>query len=111
MLGFISTLIRQLNFHLLDRHYRRNGATRIILGSHHEGAVFRSKLKPTTVNGESVLDCHSPFGESQYSLDDLVDLGAPAGTLFIFNTDCWHASGELNKQGLERKFVVCHNRG
>tara|TARA_R110000823_G_C15952304_1_gene502112 strand:+ start:13908 stop:14660 length:753 start_codon:yes stop_codon:yes gene_type:complete len=88
-----------------------NGATRVILGSHLEGAIFRSNLKPTMFNGESILDCHSPFRESQYSLDNLVDLEAAAGTLFIFNTDCWHASGELKKTGLERKFVVCHNRG
>ena len=88
-----------------------NGMTSFIPGSHREGKHFRENvLKPTTWRGKQILDCHTPFKQSIYTEVDAVCPSLKRGTLVIFNTDIWHAGGEVKQKGLERKCIIFHNR-
>ena len=89
---------------------KENGATRLILKSNTEGKEFRENLRPTYYKGKSVLDCHTPFINSKFDESDAVYAEAPAGSLLIFDTDLWHGGGEILNDGLERKYIICHNR-
>ena len=89
---------------------KKNGATRLIPKSNLEGKKFRENLRPTYYKGESVLDCHTPFSNSEFNENDAVYIEGSAGSLLIFDTDLWHGGGEILREGLERKYIICHNR-
>ncbi len=89
---------------------KENGAIRLIPKSNLEGKKFRENLRPTYHNGKSVLDCHTPFSNSKFDESDAVHMEGSAGSLLIFDTDLWHGGGEILRDGLERKYIICHNR-
>jgi len=89
----------------------KNGMTRVIPKSQNEGAYFRlHELKETMWENKPVLDCHAPFKFSSYTKEDAICPEVSAGDLVIFDTDCWHAGGEILEAGLERKCIIFHNR-
>lgn len=97
-------------FYLTDTS-EENGMTRFIPSSHEEGKYFRENhLKPTIWRGQEILDCHTLFRDSEFSEQDALCPSIKAGSMVIFNTDAWHAGGEIKKAGLERKCVIVHNR-
>tara|TARA_R110001583_G_scaffold75920_6_gene208493 strand:- start:552 stop:1310 length:759 start_codon:yes stop_codon:yes gene_type:complete len=89
---------------------KKNGAMRLIPKSNLEGKKFRENLKPTYYKGESILDCHTPFSNGNFDESDAVHMEGTAGSLLVFDTDLWHGGGEILQTGLERKYIICHNR-
>ena len=85
--------------------------TSVIPGSQNEGKYFRENvLKSTKWKGQDVLNCHEPFSKSKYETSDAICPSVDAGDLLIFDTDAWHAGGEIKSLGLERKAIIVHNR-
>ena len=90
---------------------RQNAMTRIVPGSQWEGKHLRENvLKETLWKGTPILDCHKHFKKSKYTEEDAVCPVVSAGTLVIFDTDCWNGGGEILEKGLERKLILFHNR-
>jgi hypothetical protein len=72
---------------LLDDFSRKNGATRIVPGTHLSGSLPQDIL-------------HDP----EASHPDEVIIDAPAGSVFIFNSHAWHG-GTNNQTGKDRRSI------
>ena len=82
-----------------------NGAFRIIPNTKHLTAQIRNEktFKDICGNGYKV----------EHLVEDLakpINLEAKAGDMIIFDTDIFHVGSNLQKENVERKVIIVHNR-
>tara|TARA_Y100000361_G_scaffold142232_1_gene148073 strand:- start:836 stop:1546 length:711 start_codon:yes stop_codon:yes gene_type:complete len=87
-----------------------SGAFRYIKGSHIDGQKTREGHSIEGLLGDKYRLDENPYLSEKYSEDQVVYASAKAGSLLVFTTDIIHGGGIIQKEGLERIGIICHNR-
>jgi ectoine hydroxylase-related dioxygenase (phytanoyl-CoA dioxygenase family) len=79
-----------------------NGATSFCKGSHVENRAYRKEFLS---QGGHLMDLQNIVPETELESIDLECVSGPAGSMVIFDTDCWHSGGCLENDTKERRII------
>jgi hypothetical protein len=79
-----------------------NGVISFCRGSHIENSAYRSEF---IKQGGQLLDLQNVASATDMESIRLQPVSGPAGSMVIFDTDCWHAGGCLEDDTKERRII------
>ncbi len=79
-----------------------NGVISFCKGSHIENSTYRTEF---IKQGGHLLDLQNVASETDMESIDLKPVSGPAGSMVIFDTDCWHSGGCLEDDTKERRII------
>ncbi|NIS91283.1 MAG: hypothetical protein GTN98_14615 [Woeseiaceae bacterium] len=98
---FDSQRALKIMIYLLDTD-PSNGVISFCKGSHVENTAYRNKFLS---KGGHLLDLQNVASQIDLESSFLEALSGPAGSMVIFDTDCWHSGGCLEDDTKERRII------